>query len=122
MLLSLTSCQFSNCNFVLQLAKEPSNSVPSTPLDPNKRFLPPGANNDSINGQSFITEDGSFIDDDFDDTFDEAFDEEVIHYDDVSLTASDNSRVYPVSCAVLYGYTVSVNFYGILSTALVYWK
>lgn len=84
--------------------------MPSTPMDPNKRFLSTGANNDSINGQSFIAEDGSFIDDDFDDTFDEAFDEDVIHDDDVSLTPSDNSRVYPVSCAVIYGYTVRIIF------------
>ncbi|XP_039256574.2 F-BAR and double SH3 domains protein 2-like isoform X2 [Styela clava] len=85
-----------------QMAKEPSNSVPSTPIDPNKKFS--ATEVDTPNGRSVTADDSSFFDDDFDDTFDEAFDEEVDH-DEVSLTASDHSRVYPVSCKVIYGYT-----------------
>ena len=79
-------------------------------MDPNKRFLSSASNGETPNGQSFVGDDSSFFDDDFDDTYDEAFDEVVNHEDDVSLTPSDNSRVYPVSCTVVYGYTVSSTF------------
>lgn len=61
---------------------------------------------------SFTGDDSSFIDDDFDDTFDEAFDDDDpinsgYPDDDVSLSASEHSRSYPVSCKVLYGYEVN---------------